>query len=178
MCPVYLATHHLKYMICIYSAEHQLLCLGSVPTNPPINAPTNAANNAPTNPDDTTSTTGTGGGFASLLKVASMVSASSVSIILIVVIALEISITACVMKGYWRVEIKGVPEVQGFSRPSAPSDVTLTPSGANEILNFLKEDTFVVFQTSKEACEAAVEKLMHKETQQSVPHSNSAVHRM
>ena len=97
-----------------------------------------------------------------------------ISIVLILAIAIEMSITACVMKGYWRVEVKGIPEVPDSSRPSAPSAVTLTPSGANEILNFLKEDTFVVFQTSKEACEAAVEIIMHNETQQSVPHS--AVH--
>merc|ERR1711865_397667 len=95
--------------------------------------------------------------------------AQLISIFLIVGIALEIFVTSCVMKGYWRVEVKGVPEVPGVSSPAAPSGVSLTPGGAGEIINFLKEDSFVIFQTSKEACEAACDALTHKETQQSEP---------
>jgi len=95
--------------------------------------------------------------------------AQLISIFLIVGIALEIFVTSCVMKGYWRVEVKGVPEVPGVSSPAAPSGVSLTPGGAGEIINFLKEDSFVIFQTSKEACEAACDALTHKETQQSNP---------
>jgi len=95
--------------------------------------------------------------------------AQLISIVLIVGIALEIFVTSCVMKGYWRVEVKGVPEVPGVSSPAAPSGVSLTPGGAGEIINFLKEDSFVIFQTSKEACEAACDALTHKETQQSNP---------
>merc|ERR1711865_773523 len=105
-----------------------------------------------------------------LTSITSVISlAQLISIFLIVGIALEIFVTSCVMKGYWRVEVKGVPEVPGVSSPAAPSGVSLTPGGAGEIINFLKEDSFVIFQTSKEACEAACDALTHKETQQSNP---------